>query len=340
MSVLSLVLAMTIFCVNSVVNTTIALADDSEGSVSETVYSVDDVRDLLGNSRKYGYEASESIFEKARELKLEEDQVKYIEEVLGGTYDLKSTNISALGDYVDTCVEEFSKAMRNGYAVEVVFKCYEEVNKAIESYEAEAGITWVQTRIQSNDRVMALLEEVKEFEDGKKNNAVVGNSVGFDLRLPMDECELTKAFEESENNSIEIMNGSISSCNVYNIFRGTVESIENDGQWKNITVKTSDDLYIIYSVDTTERRVNTVVEQGDIIGSMGIGSILKVKVYLDKEPVDGLYLFGSKGAYLKNMYIRSNPSSTLKDITDFKNTPDKDSSRKEDTGTIEGTFIE
>ena len=338
-------IAVAIFYVCSGPKILVALGGQSESGSQNTWYSVDDIRDMYNSERKFGQKAIDELYNEARHIKLEEDQVKYIENVLGGEYELESVDITAKLNLVNSRLEGFNASMKDGYNANVVLEYYDLLLKAISSYEEEINGPWEPMQEYSNESAKAIIEKVRNFELSREAEAVAGKYIGMDIKSPLLSGVVKTPFLINGEKT-EFINVTAEREQVYAMFNGVVTSIndanKDSGEHIAITISTSNNLHMVYYVNSTDIKKGTAVEQGDAVGYTDGFGTLGVLMQLDGKNVDVLRVMGNNGAVFMQEYVMANPwaAEILKQI-EFKQYPDGEAPKEEkDKDTFHATFVE
>lgn len=293
-------------------------------------YTVDDVRDLLGNERV------DEVFTES-EIKLIVEQYEKIEKAnlyvkmfeIGKEIDITSDLLKEYNQLEKDMIlakESLSEKFQTGVALDSVLKeksnvetlMYKVSNLKDLGYEIEVEYIpniWEDKYYKVQNIVENLSEQYDIGDVGETmrvplNNAFIITSP-FGLRLhpvTLDKVSMHYGldFSASENTYI------------YAQWNGIVSRIYSSESGGNtIEISHGKDLKTVYMhLNESKVSVGDTVKQYQLIGlsgntGMSTGPHLHFGVYLDGEYINPIYLYGTKGLQAFKTYISSNPAKNL-----------------------------
>ena len=318
------IIAMLIFVVSSAGNFDRASAaenDRKEENSEVSVYNVDDVRELVGISRKIDYTELERIRVECGRLGMTDEQKKKVSDILGNIEEPSATEKAKIIG-IDERLEQFQKSMREGYNPDLVIEYYKTAKSQIGNYESLYGqYNITEDNSARINEIIAIVDEIRPYYN---SNVVVGSAIGNDMNLPFELSEVAGSFEPRAIGTAFLINKSSSELKA--VFNGVIdeyESLEYEDTFggkhtgKMIKIKTGEYITCTYygdiEIDKTlkaeiDKGNKPSVKQGDTVANANREyRQIVLSLFIDGERVDVLKLFGTNGAILKQQYIDRHP---------------------------------
>lgn len=315
-------------------------------SINVFAYTVDDVRDLVGEERV------DDIFTQ-REIDLIIKQYEKIEKAnmyiklfdIGKEIDINSDlekMYQELEANLAMAHEKLEKSFQSGKSIDIVLKDKSNLESILHKisslkdrgYDIEVEYIpniWEEKYLKVQNVVKDLNEQ---FDIGE---------VGENLRIPLDNTFVLLSpyglrLSPFTFDSVSMHNGIDFSTSlgtrVLSLWNGVVSKVyETESGGKTIEITHGQNLKTIYMhLNEIKVGVGERVKQYDLIGLSGntgktIEPHLHLGVYLDDKYVNPIYLFGTKGLQAFKTYVSNNPEDYLKVLeieNEIKDKPSKE----------------
>lgn len=326
-------------------------------SINVFGYTVDDVRDLLGETRvddKFTKSEMETIITQYEQIERQNMKLKLFE--VGKDIDIDSEVLEKYDKYnkeLEETIDVLANSFESGKALPEVLKAKSKVESILHKLNSlrKIGLDFKIEYIpniwsEKYQEVMNVLSEMRDYYD-------IGY-VGQDMKPPYSgNLSIFSPFGVRLNritlNSVEKHNGIdfnlYNGCNILSQWNGVVSKIyEKENEGYTVEISHGDNLKTIYShLKLVNVEVGSKIEQYKIIGQLGNiekSSVcyLHFEVVLDGKSVNPIYLYGENGLQAFKTYVSTyggaynQYSSQLEQLEEnIKNLPTKEVIKEEES---------